>query len=332
MASESMAPVLVTGGLGAIGSWVVRRLVDENRPFLVYDWRADFTLLPELEGKVAFVQGDLHERERLAGVVRDAGVRRILHLAALMPPACEEDPALGYRVNLLGALNVFDVARDLGLERVVFMSSKAVYGAITGEHAAPTFAPVTENYPKSPRDVYGSTKLALEDAARHYRRLWDLDLITLRLGATYGPGKLARHGVVGFNSRIVEQAFHGEPLTIPLPDLLDDVVYNRDVAKAIVLAGFAPRPTHWQFNISGETLVSRRAFVDEAMRQCPDHRLTLDESVPRPTGPTTAGLFSNARARAELGYQPDFPGAAGVADYVAHLRRAESERSRAATP
>jgi nucleoside-diphosphate-sugar epimerase len=331
MANAATSPVLVTGGLGAIGSWVVRRLVDEQRPFLVYDWRADFTLLPDLQDQITFVQGDLLDKDRLAGVVRDAGVRCILHLAALMPPACEQDPALGYRVNLFGALNVFDVARDLGLERVVFMSSKAVYGLLTGEHGPPTLAAVTEDHPKQPQDVYGSTKLALEDAARHYRRLWDLDLLTLRLGATYGPGKLARHGVVGFNSRIVEQAHRGEPLTVPWPEQRDDIVYNRDVAKAIVLAGFAPRPEHWQFNISGGTLVSRRAFVDEVIRHCPEHRLTLDESVPQPTTPTTAGLFSNARARAELGYQPDFPSAAGVADYVSHLRRLEARGSRTAT-
>src|SRR5712692_9314897 len=195
--TSARPPVLVTGGLGAIGSWVVRRLLDEGQPFLVYDWRADFSLLPDLEREITFVQGDLLDRDRLAGVVREAGVRRILHLAALMPPPCEEDPALGYRVNLLGALNVFDVARDQGLERVVFMSSKAVYGAVSGEHAAPTYAPVTEDHPKVPLDVYGSTKLALEAAARHYRRLWDLDLLTLRLGSTYGPGKLTRHGVEG---------------------------------------------------------------------------------------------------------------------------------------
>ena len=321
MKDPRSAPVLVTGGLGAIGSWVVRRLVDADRPFLVYDWRADFSLLPELESRVRFVQGDLLDRERLASVVREAGVRRIIHLAALMPPACEADPRQGYAVNLLGALGVFDVARDLDLERVVFASSKAAYGAVGGAHAPPTFAPVTEDYQGAALDVYGSTKRALEEAAHHYRRLWNLDLIALRLGSTYGPGKLARHGAVGLKSRIVETAFRGEPFTVPTPDWIDDIVYNRDVAKAVVLACDAPRPAHWQFNISSETLVSLRDFVDEVARHCPDHRLTIDETSSVPERPGTSGLFSNARARAELGYTPDFPGAAGVADYLAYLRQ-----------
>lgn len=319
--SSSSAPVLVTGGLGAIGSWVVRRLVDEGRPLIVYDWRADFSLVPDLESKLTFVQGSILDRERLASAVRQGGVRRIIHLAALMPPACEADPFKGYEVNFMGALNVFEVARELDIERVVFMSSKAYYGAITGDHASPTFKPVTEEYQGPPLDVYGSTKRALEEAARHYRRLWDMDLIALRLGATYGPGKLERHGAVGLKSRIVEMAFRGEPFAVPTPDYVDDIVYNRDVAKAVVLACFAPRPEHWQFNISSETLVSVREFTAEVMRQCPGHRLTIDENAKVPERAGTVGLLSNARARAELGYQPDFPGVAGVADYVQHLRR-----------
>ncbi|HVA24898.1 MAG TPA: NAD(P)-dependent oxidoreductase [Chloroflexota bacterium] len=311
--------VLVTGALGAIGSWVVRRLIEQEAPFTAMDWRADFSLLPDLEGQFEFVEGDILDREALGRLVRERGVRRILHLAALMPPACEQDPLRGYQVNFLGALNVFDVARELGLERVVFMSSKARYGAVTGRHLPPTFKPITEDYEGQPLDVYGSTKLALEDAARHYRRLCSLDLITLRLGTTYGPGKLARHGVVGLKSRIVEMAFHGQPMVVSNPDYADDAVYNRDVAKAIVLACSAPQREHWQFNVSGGQLVTLRQFTQEVMRLCPRHQLTFDESPAEP--PKTAGLLSGARARAELGFQPDFPGLTGIADYVAHLER-----------
>lgn len=315
------SPVLVTGGTGSIGSWVVRRLVEERRPVVLYGRRADFTLLPELQGKVPFIQGDILDRDRLAGVAREVGARRIIHLAALVVPACEADPSRGYQVNLLGALNVFDVARDLGLERVVFASSKGAYGAITGEHAPPTFKPLPEDYVGPILNVYGSTKRALEEAAGHYRRLWDLDLIALRFGSTYGPGKLAHHGGPGLTSRIVELGFLGEPFTVPTPDYTDDVVYNRDVAKAVVLACFAPRPAHWQFNISSETLVSLRQFAQEVMRLCPGHRLALDEASRAPARAGSACLLSNARARQELGYVPDFPGLAGVADYLEHLER-----------
>jgi UDP-glucose 4-epimerase len=321
MADTSSAPVLVTGGLGSIGSWVVRRLAQEGRPFVVYGRRASFALLPELEGKITFVQGDILDRERLADVVRQTGARRIIHLAALVVPACEADPSRGYQVNLLGALNLFDIARDLGLERVVFGSSKGAYGAIVGEHGPPTFKPLTEEYAGVIQNVYGSTKRALEESARHYRRLWDLDLIALRFGSTYGPGKLAHHGGPGLTSRIVELGFLGEPFIVPTPDYTDDMVYNADVAKAVLLACFAPRPEHWQFNISSQTLVSLREFSGEVMRHCPNHRLTIDESGAPSDRFGSNVLLDNTRARQELGYVPDYPGPSGVADYVEHLRR-----------
>lgn len=318
--ADAAAPVLLTGGLGAIGSWVVRRLLAAGRPFTVYEARADYSLVPDLRGRFPLVVGDVLDRQRLAAAVRECGARRIIHLAALMPPACEADPTRGYQVNLLGSTTVFDVARECGVERVVFGSSKAANGAILGAHADPTFAPIPEEYQGPTLDVYGATKRALEDAARHYRRLFGLDLIALRFGTTYGPGKLERHGAVGLKSRIVETAFRGEPFTVPTPDLADDAVYNRDVAKAVVLACDAPRSEHWQFHISGGQLITLRAFVAEVVRHCPQHRLTLDETARPPEGPGTRGLLDNSRARAELGYVPDFPGATGVADYVAWLR------------
>ena len=63
-------------------------------------------------------------------------------------------------MNVLGGLNVFDVARDLGLERVVFASSKANYGALSGDYGPPPYKPVTEDYVGQTSNVYGATKKA----------------------------------------------------------------------------------------------------------------------------------------------------------------------------
>lgn len=322
-----MKPVLVTGALGAIGSWVIRRLLSDGIPFVALDSRPDFSLVADIEGGFDFVRGDILDRDGLAQLTRDRGVKRILHLAALMPPACEQNPLLGYRVNFAGALNIFDVARELNLERVVFMSSKARYGAMTGRYAAPEFEPVPEDYQGEPLDVYGSTKLALEDAARHYRRLHSLDLVALRLASTFGPGKLARHGAVGLLSRVVEMGYSGQPFVVPRPEQKSDVVYNHDVAKAIVLAGFAPASEHWQFNISGGQMTSVREFADEVMRLCPRHQLTIESAestgsmAPWRAEPSTGSRMSIERARAELGFEPDFPGTSGIAHYLEHLER-----------
>jgi UDP-glucose 4-epimerase len=320
----SRAPVLVTGGFGAIGSFVVRRLLDDGHPVVVFSRHANYALVPDLVGRVEHVAGDVQDRAALERAVREYGVRRIIHLAAALGGGLEKDPPLGYQVNVLGSLNVFDVVRDLGLERVVFTSSKAVYGSLRGAHAAPGFAPVTEDYVGQTSNVYGATKKAVEDAAHHYRRLFGLDIIALRLGSTYGPGKGRGGGgplsYPQLKTRMIESALAGESLEVPWADVRDDIVYNRDVAKGAVLAAFAPKSAHWQFNIAGGSLTSVRDFAAEVMRVVPGHRLTVLEAPSDPPGNVT-GILSIERAVAELGYRPDFPGAAGVADYVAVMRR-----------
>jgi UDP-glucose 4-epimerase len=317
--------VLVTGGFGAIGSFVVRRLVADGHQVVVYSRQANTSLVPDVARDVQHVAGDVQDKERLAQAVRDFGVTRIIHLAAALGGVLEQDPPVGYRVNVLGGLNVFDVARDLHLERVVFTSSKAYYGALVGEFAAPTYEPVTEDYVGQTSNVYGATKKALEDAAYHYRRLFGLAVIALRLGSTYGPGKgRGATGHVGYpqlKARIVDSAVAGEPFSVPMADLLDDIVYNADVAYGAVLACFAAPTAQWQFNIAGGRLVSVREFAEEVMRVVPAHRLSFEAAngaagaVPR----NVTGRLSIDRARAELGYEPQFPGVTGVADYVNRL-------------
>lgn len=312
--------VLVTGGFGAIGSFVTRRLARAGHTVVVYSRARNFSLVPELEGRVQWAQGDVTNRDALERAVREYRATRVIHLAAALPGITEDDPIRGYQVNLMGGLNVLTVARDLRLERVVFTSSKAFYGMLQGEHAPPRFKPVTEDYQGQTATVYGATKKALEDAAFHFRRQWGVDVIALRLGSTYGPGKgtSSHGGYSGLKSRIIEASLRSEPVTVEVPDVADDIVYNADVAKGAVLACFAPRPEHWQLNISGGQLVTLRQFANEAARLIPQHKLTIPAApggeVAIPTNIT--GLLSIERARTAIGYEPDYPGIDGVAAYV----------------
>jgi nucleoside-diphosphate-sugar epimerase len=302
---------------------VVRRLLDERREVIVYSRHANYALVPDLRARIVHAPGDIQDRQRLADVITEFGIKRIIHLAAALGGALEKDPPLGYRVNVLGGLNLFEVARDHQLERVVFASSKANYGALKGEYGPPTFKPVTEDYVGQTSNVYGANKKALEDAAYHYRRLFGLDLIALRLGSTYGPGKggNAHAGYPGLKAYIVQAALKSEPFEVPMPDVQDDIVYNRDVAKGAVLACFAPQSEHWQFNIAGGQLSTVRQYAEEVMRVVPDHRLSIASTTDASAiARNVTGLLSIDRARTELGYQPDFPATAGVSDYVAMLR------------
>lgn len=273
---------------------------------------------------VTHAAGDVQDLAQLSHAVQRFAIRRIIHLAAALGGSLETDPPHGYRVNVLGSMNVFDAARAHGVERVVFTSSKAVYGALRPPFAPPGFEPVTEDYLGQTTGVYGATKKALEDAAYHYRRLFGMDIIALRLGSTFGPGKGRPGGHVGYpqlKAHIVRAALAGEPFAVPMAEVRDDIVYNHDVAKGAVLACFAPQSEHWQFNIATGGLTSVRDFASAVMACVPRHRLTIDESRANETPPANVtGVLSVRRAQAELGYEPDYPGVEGVADYVSRVR------------
>src|SRR5438094_663850 len=116
-------------------SWVVRGLLADGERPVVYDlgddpWRMRMIAGDDVASRVTLVRGDIADRDALIGVVREHGIRTIIHLAAWQVPLCRQDPAKGALVNVVGTANVFEAARALPgqVERVVYVSSAAVFG------------------------------------------------------------------------------------------------------------------------------------------------------------------------------------------------------------
>src|SRR5918992_4154346 len=114
--------VLITGGYGFIGAWIVRNLLARGDQVWVYDLKEDprrlrLVLPEEKVRQVAFVPGDVTDLKTLSAAIADHQVTHLLHLAGLQVPTCRADPLLGARVNVLGTLAVFEAA--VGLKRPV---------------------------------------------------------------------------------------------------------------------------------------------------------------------------------------------------------------------
>ena len=158
--------VLITGGLGVNGAVAARLMVKDGLRPVLMDNRMDLTLMGDIEDQVDIVIGDICDQATLERAVDEHRVTHIAHLAALMPEPAEANPRLGVKVSTDGTINVLEAARAKNIKRVVFTSSKAAYGEITGEYAPPSCKPVREDYPKQPADLYGAVKVCCEELGR----------------------------------------------------------------------------------------------------------------------------------------------------------------------
>ena len=141
-------PVLLTGAGGCIGAWVLKLLTDKGISAVAYDLSDDKRrpelLLGEDELKpIPWEQGDITDATRLGAVIEHHGIRAIVHLAALQVPFCKADPRKGAAVNVLGTVNVFEAARDAGIEHLTYASSVAAHGI--GETTLPPVPPAIGN-------------------------------------------------------------------------------------------------------------------------------------------------------------------------------------------
>lgn len=172
-ASSSSASILVTGGLGFVGSHFVWAAAREGRRVVVLDDGSAGTAPPLPEG-VEVVRGDIGDRPLVGGILRRAGVDAIVHFAGkIQVGESVQKPDLYFDVNLVRAIALLDEARAAGVGRLVFSSTAAVYGE-------PEQVPIPESSPKRPVNPYGASKLAYEYVLEGYQRAYGLRWAGLR--------------------------------------------------------------------------------------------------------------------------------------------------------
>lgn len=320
---------LVTGALGAIGSAVIHRLVDEGARPVALDQRPDAELIDDVRGAVDVEVGDIRDWATVAKIIRRHHVTDVIHLAVALPDQAQREPKLATEVNVGGTLVICELARTLGLRRVVMASSKGVYRRVDDEHGHPTYTPLREEYPIGPDDVYDVTKYAAEQLGLNYARSHGVDFVALRFAATYGPGRMARHGSLAIRSAIVENAFYGRPTVLERGgDQQDDFVYTADVAQGLVRALHAERVVHRVFNIGTGQPSTLTAAAEILRRAVPGADIRIGPGTDYGTGSGRYCVFDISRARAELGYEPAYDHERGILDYLEVL----ANRSRRPLP
>ncbi|GLQ29396.1 MULTISPECIES: NAD-dependent epimerase/dehydratase family protein [Roseobacteraceae] len=311
--------VLVTGGLGVNGAFVTRELVGRGHSVVIVDRQKDMSLLGSVAGEVELYNIDIMDREAMTELMTRHKVDGVIHMAALIS-GLQEDPLKGFTVNGLGAVQLMDAAHKSGAKRFVYTSSRAVYGNILGEHAYPTYKPVTEAHPLEAHSVYDVTKLAGEMMGRNFVEL-GLEFVALRFATIYGPGKLVRHGPMGILSRIIENGMLGVPLEIPQGgDERDDIIYVGDVGRSCVAALEHEKPGYTEYNISSGTGVTLEEFAEATRTHVPGVDFTIGPGLDFfNTGVRYAGILDNSRARTDLEFTPKYDLKSGVGAYIATM-------------
>ncbi|HKS97725.1 MAG TPA: NAD(P)-dependent oxidoreductase [Terriglobia bacterium] len=273
---------LITGAKGFIGAWIVKNLIERGDAPYIFDLdtashRLSALLNSEQMSRLRFVRGDVVRFEHVDKTVAEHGITHVIHLAALQVPACAADPGRGAQVNVLGTLNVFEVARrrrDL-VQRIVYASSAAVFGPeeFYGSDRVPEGAALR------PGTHYGVFKQTNEGNARVYFASDGIASVGLRPWAVYGVGR--DQGITSGPTKAIKACVVGRPYTIRFTGGLD-LQYVDDTAKIFLRAAESDSPGARVYTLRG-SVAQVNQFIRELEHIRPaSHGLIRAEGKPLP--------------------------------------------------
>jgi UDP-glucose 4-epimerase len=295
---------LVTGGSGFIGSHVVDRLLERGaREVVVFDKVVRRENLEQAGEAVTVIEADVTDPR----AVRDAarGVDGVFHMAVLPLGPSVENPQLAHEVNVGGSLNVFEAAREAGVEKVVYSSASSVYGD--------TEETTDESHPLNTRTMYGATKLAGELYLRAFNDAYGLPYVTLRYMNVYGPRQEG-----GLVMAVTRRLLAGEAPTLQGDGSQSfDFVHVRDVADANVHA-MASDVSNETFNVGSGGEASVREVAEKLIEITgadvePQYDTSQRVLMMRRVG-------TNTRAKEKLGWQISIDLDEGLRDTVDWVR------------
>jgi UDP-glucose 4-epimerase len=299
--------VLVTGGAGYVGSHAAKQLVASKHDVLIVDNLAEGHR-PSV-GQTKFVEADLLDRKRIAGLLTEHKIDAVMHFAAFAYVGVSvTEPAIYYQNNIVGSLSLLDAMRDAGVNRIVFSSRSATYGI-------PQRVPITEDHPQNPISPYGFTKFVIERALADYSHAYGLGYAALRY---FNASGAAADGTIGEDH---DPETHLIPLILqvalgqreyveafgtdyPTPDgtCIRDYIHVDDLATAHVAALEKLQPgMQLKLNLGTGNGASVNEVV-ELCREVTGHPIPM-RAAPRREGDPPALVADASAAKKQLGWQ-----------------------------
>ena len=299
--------ILVTGGAGYIGSATADALLKAGHSVTVYD-----SLVTghkkAVPGEAFFIQADLSDSHALAEALTREKFDAVMHFAAFIEAGeSMKDPGRFYNNNFTNSLALIETAVRAGVKRFVLSSTAAIFKS--------SDEPLTEESPVAPTNVYGHTKLMVEQALEWYRQIHGLHFAALRYFNACGalPGRGEAHQPESHLIPLVLRVALGESPTAniygtdyPTPDgtCIRDYIHIADLINAHLLAldGLKERD-QLTYNLGSGNGYSVREVIETA-RQVTGHLIPVKE-LPRRPGDSARLVASSEKIKRELGWKPE---------------------------
>ncbi len=287
---------LVTGAAGFLGSALANRLAREGHQVRGYDdlSAGDPSRLSE---DVLFTRGDVTDRPKLWTLLQE--IDCVYHLAAKVSvPESILYPREYNIINVGGTVSVMEAMRDVGVRRVILISSGAIYGD-QGQQ------PLVEDAPPNPGSPYAVSKLAAEHYVHTIGALWGIETVALRVFNAYGPGQPLAAAHPPVVPHFLRQVSHGGSMVIHgKGEQTRDFVYLDDVVAAMIAAASAPTINRSVINIGSGTETSIQS-LGQSVLEAAGIKSEWIYKEDQDTGPSR--MCADIRlAKETLGYRPRF--------------------------
>ena len=312
--------IMITGGMGFIGSSIAKILCEQGEKILLADpYQKELApfLEPYQDKNLFTVPLDITDLEQVEKTIKQYKIESIIHAASVYESTGTLYDAM--RVNIIGTINVLEATQRHAIARVSVFSTEAVYQGIRQKD------PLKEDqllYVESDRYIPG-TKRAEENLALLYVKTHGIDIILIRASRVYGPFSTGYRNPIKL---MAEAAVHGNvcDLTDIDGDEGHDNLYVKDCARGVVMIHTAKKLNHRIYNLGTGRLTTFGEIKEAVLKGVPKTVIRLGKNLGEIT-PTKSPLDINAcldisRVREELGFEPEYDVTEGMRAYIAWIK------------
>ena len=303
--------LLVTGGAGYIGSHIVRQLCRQNEEVIVLD-NLSKGHQKAVDSRAKLIVGDFGDEALLTEIFQKHDIKAVIHMAAQsLVGESMAKPEKYFEENINKTLTLLKIMLKANIKNIVFSSTAAVYGE-------PATFPITEEFPQNPTNVYGFTKLTIEQCLEWYRKIYGFNYVSLRYfnaaGADPEGGIGEDHNPETHLIPIVLKVILGETeeLTVfgtdyPTPDgtCIRDYIHVSDLATAHILSlKKLDQGESGIYNLGNQKGFSVKEIIKVA-EEVTGLKVKVRYGERRPGDPAVL-VASSEKIKKELGYRPSY--------------------------